>query len=100
MMAMLRRFIALLYGFGGPGCPSMGSDRARPCARMRPAGFTSLKTRWAIPPKANPAERGRALGRVAAQYSQKLPENNDKGRSVGQKTLAFSGLSGTGWKEA
>src|SRR4051812_43375940 len=66
--------------------------RARPCARVRATGFTSLKTRWAIPPKANPAKRGRALGRVAAQYSQNLPENNDKPCLPRQKTWAFSGL--------
>jgi len=67
---------------------------------MRPAGFTSLKTRWAIPPKANPAERGRALGRVAAQYSQELPENNDKAALGKQKTSAFSGLPASGCEQA
>jgi hypothetical protein len=59
---------------------------------MAPADFTSTETRWAIPPKANPAKRGRALGRVALQYSQELLENNDKGRSTCQKTSAISGI--------
>jgi len=53
---------------------------------MRCTGFISLKTRWAIPAKANPAKRGRALGRVALQYSQELLENNDKGGLLNQKT--------------
>jgi hypothetical protein len=92
MMAMLRRFIALLYGFNGLGALERVQERARPCAQRRPPTSPQLKTRWAIPPKANPAKRGRALGRVALQYSQELLENNDKGTPTSQKTLAFSGL--------
>jgi hypothetical protein len=94
MMAMLRRFIALLYGFNGLGALERVQERGRPRAleeHVVPAS-PQLKTRWAIPPKANPAKRGRALGRVALQYSQELLENNDKGTLMGQKTLAFSGL--------
>jgi hypothetical protein len=51
-----------------------------------------LKARWAIPPKANPAKRGRALGRVALQYSGELLKNNDKGPLPSQKTSAFPGI--------
>jgi hypothetical protein len=76
MMAMLRRFIALLYGFNGLGAPERVQERFGPALDCASPTLPQLKTRWAIPRKANPAKRGRALGRVALQYSLKLPENN------------------------
>jgi hypothetical protein len=60
--------------------PLSGFKKGLGHALRRPPTSPQLKTRWAIPPKANPAKRGRALGRVALQYSQKLPENNAQGQ--------------------
>jgi hypothetical protein len=71
--------------------PVSGFKKGVGLALKRSPTPPQLKTRWAIPPKANPAKRGRALGRVALQYSQKLLENNDKGRLTSQKNIGFFG---------
>jgi hypothetical protein len=42
--------------------------------------------------KGSPAKRTGHTLLVAAQYSQKSPENNVKGRLIGQNCQAFSGL--------
>jgi hypothetical protein len=85
---MLRRFIVLLYGFSGLAA----LDQIQEGVSAAPDQSASTENALGNPAKANPAKRGRALGRVAPQYSQELLENNDKGRFPGQKTLAFSGL--------